>query len=155
MFSYENLDRIADSYIPTLAVIWAILLCIALFRMRWRLTVYQMSLAAACLCIAYGLMWVDNRLQIWPSLGMDYSTHTAVALALGVCICFRMRKSCPAIYASLIAYICLMLYQQYHSLFDIITTAVVVGGLSSAFVYGLRKWQQIWPDELSIANKAA
>jgi hypothetical protein len=31
------------------------------------------------LLIGYGLMFLNNRFQIWPAFGLDYSTHTAVS----------------------------------------------------------------------------
>lgn len=82
MLSYETLDTIADSINPALFVVALLLIGNALMTKRWRLASMQVLSMLAGLLVAYGLMFIDNRIKIWPAFGLDYSTHTAVAMVL-------------------------------------------------------------------------
>lgn len=124
--SYEVLDSIADSYNPLLFLGY-IIFCVWYWRAGDRLAV----LRGFCgVVVAYVFMFVDKNWQLWSSVGLDYSTHSAVALALIVFhIHKRSLRSPPAILLSisLVIYYILVVYQQYHSILDVVTTAVVVG----------------------------
>jgi hypothetical protein len=85
----------------------------------------QILAIALVLLIAYGLMFLDLRLQIWPARGLDYSTHTAVALALVAFLSFNKPNLLILWLGSLIAYLLLMLYQRYHTFSDIALTSVI------------------------------
>ena len=87
--------------------------------------------------IAYGLMFLDNKLQLWPALGLDYSTHTAVALVLVVYLLANSPKAPWFWLTSLVGYVLLMLYQRYHTVADIMTTAIVVAILYLPVVFVL------------------
>ena len=72
-------------------------------------------------------MFTDNRFQLWHSLGLDYSTHTAAALALVICIAVRKRLSVKIVLASsLVLYGCLMSLLAYHSWSDMLSTAAII-----------------------------
>lgn len=125
MSTYEILDAIADSYNPLLFVGYVIFSVI-----YWRRGDKGASIRGfSGIVIAYCLMFIDSTLGLWKSLDLDYSTHTAVAVAL---IVFHVHKrslsSAPAIsfMASLLAYCALMVYQEYHSVLDIVSTALVI-----------------------------
>lgn len=130
MPSHETLDAIADAYIPALLII---ALGAALWPVRqqqWRDGVCRVRDLLGLLTIAYGLMALDNYLQLWPALQLDYSTHTAVALALCLYLHVYRSRWRLAWWLSLFCYALLMLYQRYHGLADIVTTAAVVGALA-------------------------
>jgi hypothetical protein len=128
MTTYEILDAIADSYIPLLFLGY-----IFFATVYWR---HGDRLAAvkgfAGVLAAYALMFVDHVLQLWATVGLDYSTHSAVSYAL---IAFHVHKrawnsaAAFSLCLSLILYYALEVYQRYHSVADIITTALVVGSL--------------------------
>jgi hypothetical protein len=88
--------------------------------------------------VAYGFMFLDRRLNIWPAFGLDYSTHTAIALGLVIFLSFNMRKLVTFWIGSLVSYVLLMWYQRYHTIADIATTGVAVGipiGLIMTYLY--------------------
>ncbi|TQV89633.1 hypothetical protein [Aliikangiella coralliicola] len=126
MSLYEKLDWVADSYSPILLVI-AISVIVHVFRTQGR---HQGSLRVAqlflLLALVYLLQFIDNRWMIWHSFGLDYSTHTAFALAIVVFTWFDGRKLRIGILISFIAYLLLMLYQQYHTVADMVTTILVL-----------------------------
>ena len=86
MLSYEQLDRVADAHNPLLGVMWALLCLAPLFRRQWGYASARFVVGICALLVAYGLMWLDNAAVLWPRLGWDYSTHTAVAVALALVI---------------------------------------------------------------------
>jgi hypothetical protein len=126
MPNYETLDRVADSYIPLLAIVSLGSIVVAAVKAEWRMAGLRLLTIGALLAIAYGLMLVDRRLSIWSRFGLDYSTHTAVALVLVAFLAASKPRLSPVWWSSLIAYVLLMLYQGYHTLSDIIVTGVVV-----------------------------
>jgi hypothetical protein len=127
MPTYETLDTIADVYTPVLAVASLAFIATSLVKTKWRLARSQLLLLGAFLAIAYGLMFLDNRFGLWGTLGLDYSTHTAVAVVLSAfLIAIRPQLTWPVV-CSLFAYLSLMLYQRYHTVLDIVSTALVVG----------------------------
>lgn len=138
MPSYETLDAIADAYIPSLAIISLILITAKLFTKQWKAAGIEITAFIVVALIAYGFMFLDRAMKIWPAFGLDYSTHTATALGLVMLLSFSMRKSAPFWISTLIAYILLMLYQRYHTVADIVTTAILVGipfGLILSFIF--------------------
>jgi hypothetical protein len=78
--------------------------------------------------IVYGLMFLDNKFKLWEMFGSDFSTHTATALRLTIYIYFQthfllLKRSVCAVF---LLYCALMVYQQYHTPLDIVSTAMVV-----------------------------
>jgi hypothetical protein len=126
MLSYEILDTIADSVNPTLLVVALIVIGMTMASRRWRLAGMQILSMFAGLFVAYGFMMADNKLKIWPAFGLDYSTHTAVAIVLVAFLTIYVKKLTPIWLGILSAYIVLILYHRYHSLADILATALVV-----------------------------
>ncbi|HWV16581.1 MAG TPA: hypothetical protein VN030_14200 [Cellvibrio sp.] len=127
---YQTLDTIADAYIP-------LLLLIALLTMAIRSAKNKSTIAAnlqilgslLLLCAgAYGLMFIDQRLGLWPSVGLDYSTHTAIAVVLVYVLLLLFPGARLFTGASLAIYAGLMIYQGYHSLSDILSTGIVIIG---------------------------
>ena len=126
IFDYETLDAIADSYIPLLAIAFMLIIVKSGFRSQWQVTGLRLVSLLGGLSITYGLMLLDNLSHIASVYGLDYSTHTAVALVLTYCLVFN--SGYPKSWLlSFIAYLLLMLYQRYHTLSDIIVTGTIVG----------------------------
>jgi hypothetical protein len=140
MPSYEMLDAIADSYNPLLALISLIFIAASLFKAQWKLAGLRLIAFAVVVFIAYGLMFLDRSLNIWPAFGWDYSTHGAVAIGLVIFLCLNARKAAILWIGSFIGYVLLMLYQGYHTIADIATTIIAVGipiELIMGYLYGL------------------
>ena len=138
MPSFETLDAIADAYNPLLACISLLVIAARLFRAQWKRTGLGVAGFGGVAAVAYGLMFLDRYLNLWPALGLDYSTHTATALGLVILLSFEARKLVPLWVGSLACYVLLMLYQRYHTVTDIMTTAIVVGiplGWALAFLH--------------------
>ncbi len=124
--TYEELDRIADLYVPTLAVAWCGLLLYHLLMRQWWLSGRVAVTGLFAVAVAYGVMFFDNAVRLWPSVGLDYSTHTALALALGLQLVVFAPRFRGFVIASQIAYGALMHYQAYHTWADMFTTAICV-----------------------------
>src|SRR5690606_6806076 len=91
------------------------------------------------LLVSYGLMFLDNALGIWPAVGLDYSTHTAVALTLVLSLCGLARPFWKLLASSFVLYALLMLYQKYHTVPDILSTMVPI--LLAALTFA---WLLFW-----------
>jgi hypothetical protein len=116
---------IADIYIPLLGVLY-------LHRLLQADGIMRRALLCTLLfnlAVAWGGMFADHTWAIWPTWSLDYSTHTAVALAFIVCLCFSMPKQSVIWIASLAGYAALMVALEYHSVADIVVTALVAGVL--------------------------
>lgn len=81
---------------------------------------------AVVVFVAYGLMFFDGRFKVWLAFGLDYSTHTAVAIGLVTLLIFNAPRLTILWISSLTGYVLLMLHQQYHTVSDIVTTGIVV-----------------------------
>jgi len=125
---YETLDNIADSYIPVLAItaFLASVLVPSGSQSRVKITFFRLICLSILLGVAYGFMFFDNAYAIWPNLGLDYSTHTAVSLVLVLFLGLLIPKLILLWSSSLVVYCGLMLYQEYHSVADILSTAFVL-----------------------------
>ena len=152
MLSYETLDRIADSYLPLLAVVSLILMAEALWKRAWPLAVWRFAAIASGMAVAYGIMYLDHFCHIWRSMGLDFSTHTAVTLTLVIYLVATTRRFGWIWPLTWGAYVCLMLYQRYHSLSDILTTAVIVVALYAPIVMAVESPNQSVPSWLANAD---
>lgn len=139
MPSYETLDAIADSYIPVLAFIALASPLLRTLQLRWQLAGLQLLAFVHVALVGYGLMLLDNYFHLWPAVGLDYSTHTALALGLVAALCFNLPKLIVLWLISLVGYVLLMLYQEYHTLADILTTGLAVGLLVVPGMLGLHR----------------
>lgn len=124
--NYETLDTIADAYVPLLGVICIVLIAQRALVTDWAQARKGILLLIHGLIVTYGLMLLDNQLGLWPAAGLDYSTHTAIAITL-VLVAFLLMPSLSwPLFSSLVGYGLLMLYQNYHTLADLLTTGAVV-----------------------------
>lgn len=128
--SYETLDVIADAY-NSLLLLSLALFC--LFQTQKQEFGLRTALSYAVelflyLSVVYGLKYLDDRFGLWPSLGWDYSTHTAFALAMVWPLWLYLKAPLRWVWPfSFVMYAMLMMYQGYHTFTDILSTAVVIG----------------------------
>lgn len=115
---------LADLYSPFLVVVSLYSLGRMLLRDRHQALENGLRLLGA-LAWVYGVMALDLALTIWGRWGADYSTHTAFALAF---VLFLARNSLGAVLwgISLVLYAILMILLGYHTLTDILSTALVL-----------------------------
>ncbi|MDH5231561.1 MAG: hypothetical protein OEY38_15985 [Gammaproteobacteria bacterium] len=122
MFDYETLDIIADSYLPLLAVAIVYQFVKAVLAAQWFIVSRSLLLLVLGLLVAYGLMFVDQWLELWPKFQSDYSTHTAVALVLTMVLASLAKAYWKRIWFLFLMYLALMRYQDYHNSLDMITS---------------------------------
>jgi len=139
--SYDTLDAIADSYNPILFILY--LAYSAWYWYKNDKTAWVRGLIGIAAC--YVLMAIDNKFGIWESQGLDYSTHTAVAVAL---LSFHIHKrsltsiDAMTFKASFLSYLALMWYQEYHTIVDMVSTLFVVGAVL-LLIYSFKRSNQI------------
>lgn len=127
MTSYELLDHVADSVNPTLGLLSLSLPWLRVYRTRPPSPWMRILGTLLCVGIAYVGQAFDSLTGAWPSMSLDYSGHSAVCTALLVSLAHLSRRWLAASIVIGISYAALMMYQQYHTLADIVTTAVPVG----------------------------
>ncbi|MFL0801013.1 MAG: hypothetical protein K6L80_11220 [Agarilytica sp.] len=133
--SYHQLDIVADSYIPLLLLTSVLFVIRDAHSQGFSKALTHILILLSCITAAYSVMFFDLWLTLWPRVGMDYSTHTAVAWVFVVFL-FKRTKTEKKIniiqslvMVSMTAYLGLMCYQKYHTALDLITTSLVVAPL--------------------------
>jgi hypothetical protein len=124
--TYEQLDFIADSYIPLLFIVTSIAMVKGIADNGLSQMYGHITATLSSIVIAYGVMFLDIRFNIWPAFESDYSTHTALSLVFVSYFLLRSKVQMCIAVTSLIAYFILMVYQQYHTVTDIISTSLVL-----------------------------
>lgn len=132
-----SLANVANAYNPALLLLSVGLSVYVGFKYRSARGVLLVLSAV----IVYALMFMDKRFSAWAALGLDYSTHTATALAMCIFIATTVGKRLVniALALSLALYCCLMVFLNYHSWIDILTTGALVGTFISGLYYMTRK----------------
>ena len=120
--NYEQWDLIADSYIPLL-VLYSLASLVKTNPSDRKNNLISLTLSVL---LVYGMMFLDNWLHIWPVLGWDYSTHTALSLVLVTFLYQLNTKFKAIIIGSFILYLLLMFYQQYHTWADMLSTIAII-----------------------------
>lgn len=123
--SWETLDAIADSVNPILGVI-ALIWPWVRWRGSWRHAALNLLVTLLSVGLAFGMSALDGKFGWWPAAGLDFSTHTAISIALIVSVASIKPSTWMAWTAVLLGYFVLMVYQRYHTWADIGTTAVVI-----------------------------
>lgn len=126
MLTYDQLDMIADAYIPALVIVSMVVLTASVFTCGMKRKLTEIAALSSAVCIVYSVMLLDNAFKIWPRLGLDYSTHTALALVFVLYLSTKNKTFLLWSLCSFLLYVLLMLYQQYHSVADIFSTSVVL-----------------------------
>ncbi|WP_428774399.1 hypothetical protein [Vibrio sp.] len=121
--TYEQWAIVADCYTPILAGLSAFIIYRQTKLAPGSIQGAVMPLFFTIL-LAYTVMLVDDYMQLWPSFGADFSTHTAIALVFVMHLILNLGKTGWLVLASLLAYCHLMYFQGYHSYLDMVTTAV-------------------------------
>ncbi len=130
--SYDQLDTIADTYIPVLVIVSTVLVVREALHRGVGKARGDFIVLLSCIVFTYAVMLLDQWLSLWPILGLDYSTHTAVAwvfivfLFHGAQTVKKINLLQSLVVLSMGLYVGLMLYQQYHTVIDIISTSLVV-----------------------------
>ena len=123
--TYQQLDAIADSYIPLLGI----LTLVWLLRKASRLGVKSAFIEAVTTSLGaiyiYALMFLDAYFAAYASIGLDYSTHTALALVFVTTLALIGKEVRRITVISMICYCLLMLYQGYHTLADMALTSLM------------------------------
>lgn len=126
MLTYDQLDVIADAYIPILIITCMLVLAVGVFKFGFLQKLAEVSSVIVAVCIVYIGMYFDNTFNIWPAFHLDYSTHTALALVFVVYLSSKSKTFFVWSALSFIVYVLLMLYQNYHTVADIASTTVVL-----------------------------
>jgi hypothetical protein len=122
--TYRILDAVADSLNPLLAI--AALAAPFLHRpRRLRSTIAYYVSAGAAIGIVYLVRAIDSRGQIWASLGLHFSTHSAFAASLVVSMSALHRRWVVPLVVAAVLYFSLELIMRYHSLLDILSSAAL------------------------------
>jgi hypothetical protein len=125
--TYRILDAIADSFNPLLAII--ALACPFLRRPRTlRLIIAYYLSTGAAIGIVYLVQAIDDRYQLWASLGLDYSTHSAFAASLVVSMSAFNRRWVVPLVVAVALYFSLELVMRYHGILDIVSSAALAVG---------------------------
>lgn len=127
MTTYELLDHIADSVNPTLGLLALLLPWLKTYRSRGMSAWIRVAGALICVGVAYTGRAVDTLTGAWPAVGLDYSGHTAVCVALLMSLAQLSSSWLIASIGIGISYAALMMYQRYHTFADIVTTGIPVG----------------------------
>ena len=131
MTTYEIIDTFCDAINPIL-LLGCLVFCADLFlKKEFKKGFANIFLLLLLMVFVYGLKLMDDQIQLWPRIGGDYSTHTAFAL---VCCAYLFQAfGKPLVWAGILTgYVVLMWFQQYHTLFDMLTTGLVMGASSYA-----------------------
>ncbi len=126
MLTYSQLDRIADSYIPALFLISIYVLAVGVFKLGLKRKGIEIASVVFSIVIVYGVMLLDNTFKIWSIFDLDYSTHTALSLVFVVYLSSKNKTLLRVSIISFLLYVLLMLYQKYHSVADILSTAIIL-----------------------------
>ncbi len=130
----ELLAKVADYYIPFLLLVTLGVGTLEIMRgYRW----FWAKLFASAILV-FGVMLLDYHLHIWAALGLDYSTHTALALSLVAYVGAGLQSRAGWVFllTSFLGYLELMFYLGYHSWADMGLTVVVIGA-GLALIYRL------------------
>ena len=128
--AYRILDAIADSFDPLLATVTLACPFLRKPRALRPAILYYLSTAAA-IGFVYLIRAIDARQQIWGSVGLDFSTHSAFAASLAVSMGAFRRGWILPLAAATVLYFSLELIMRYHGPLDILTSAAVASVAAS------------------------
>jgi hypothetical protein len=126
MLTYEQLDVIADAYIPILFIVSVFVLSMGVSKLGFKRKLLEFGAIVISIIIVYIFMVLDNVFRIWPAFELDYSTHTALSLVFVVYLSSKNKTLLALSILSFLFYVLLMIYQKYHTIEDIISTSVVL-----------------------------
>jgi hypothetical protein len=116
-----TLPAVAANLVCPLLALGAV---VAPLRERARVRLWLAT--AAAVASVYALTFADRHFRWWRSAGLDFSTHTGVAVVLALAIAFRAPRLRPALAVLVAGYEALIVVLGYHGVGDVITTVAVV-----------------------------
>lgn len=128
--SYEQLDLIADTFIPILILIlfffWVRVFYTGLRSKNYRVFFAEFIFSLTLMVIVYLFLWFDTLFFLFHRVSLDYSTHTALSsvLSINLILLSSSKRLKNIVLVGLVSYFLLMLYQQYHTIMDIVITLV-------------------------------
>ncbi len=139
MLTYEQLDWIADAYTPLLALTVFYSIFKTWQEKNKRRVINQVTSLILGMLVVYGIYFLDGSYRIWLNWDLDYSTHTAFALVFVIHYAAFCRNYVWLQLSLFTGYLLLMVYQNYHSFADILTTGFMVGVLFFVLIFRLSR----------------
>ncbi|WP_305842902.1 hypothetical protein [Photobacterium leiognathi] len=124
--TYQQWAFIADVYTPMIALSCFISILRVMMKGNVQQGFIRLGLVVLSTLFIYGVMFLDNALHIWPAFGLDYSTHTAIALVFVAYFIVYQSRLMHLMVISMFSYALIMVHQHYHTVADILTTAVFI-----------------------------
>ena len=124
------LKILADAVNP--ALILAVIVVPLILQRRKPLPWNFWARAALSIALVYLFAQLDRRLHLWPHFGLDYSTHSGFALAAAISLAFYNRRWLVYLIPLLLFYGALMWALKFHSVADMLTTAILIVPMVSA-----------------------
>ena len=125
MTEYSFIDGVLDTYNPLLFVISLIIGARKIIKRQTHKVVRLVAMMAVSFGYVYGMYFLDKHMQIWTSFGLDYSTHTAFAIAVSMTIC-SVKQWVEVLMILFCFYVVGMLFMDFHTVEDIVATSVVI-----------------------------
>ena len=148
--TYQQLDAIADGVNPALAILALVLPYLVRPSHQYGRLAFLLSTGVS-MAVMYAIAWADRVAGLWSAFRLDYSQHTGFAAVLVFSLFAWNRRLGAALAIVLIGYVALMLYQQYHTIADMLTTALVVAPATMAIHLLGRTAERRW--QLATAHK--
>ncbi|KJF91914.1 hypothetical protein CTM94_01845 [Photobacterium leiognathi] len=124
--TYQQWALIADIYTPVIALVCFISILRVMLKGSMQQGLMRLVLVILSTIFIYTMMFIDNILHIWPAFGLDYSTHTAIALVFVAYFIVYKSRLMHLIVISMFSYALIMVHQHYHTVADILTTTVFI-----------------------------
>ncbi len=121
---YRVLDTLADA--TNIGLIGWLLAVLALKTKNGAANWKCWGAIIMSVAVVYIVKSIDSKMHLWERLNLNYSTHSALAAALVLSLCFLDRKWRAAAVSVFLAYEVLQMFLGFHSLLDITSTLVVV-----------------------------
>lgn len=127
-------EVVADVYTPVLVIVWLLVLIRAARVPEFPARLHLLACAVSVACV-YLCMFADQWLSLWPVFGLDYSTHTALALAFVMALAGFGRALALAGLTSLLLYMALMWSLDYHTWADMLSTVLMIGPVHYGLIH--------------------
>ncbi|WP_318477519.1 hypothetical protein [Photobacterium leiognathi] len=124
--TYQQWALIADVYTPMIAMACFISILRVMLKGSMQQGLTRLGLVILSTIFIYTMMFIDNILHIWPAFGLDYSTHTAIALVFVAYFIVYKSRLMHLMVISMFSYALIMVHQHYHTVADILTTTVFI-----------------------------
>ena len=123
--TYQQLDAIADGVNPALAILALLLPFFVRPSQQYGRLAFLLNTGIS-MAVMYAIAWVDRIAGLWSAFRLDYSQHTGFAAVLVFSLFAWNRRFGAVLAIVLIGYVALMLYQEYHTIADMLTTVMII-----------------------------